>query len=221
MSTIVDFQKLKKLTDGKGIELLVASAAPRLQPLLADGGIVENRPDKPPQFDDLDRALEWCESILLREASMLDEERVTVEQQLAQHAIVGSLDASAAGEFLERIETTVGDAIFKQGDESDSLYFIESGRVDVLLQDEGERELRLRSMTAGAVIGEVGFYLGEARSASIVVTEAGVLQRLSHEALRDMEERAPQTASAIHVLIASMLSNRLSTTNRLVQELMD
>ncbi|MDE2747917.1 MAG: SulP family inorganic anion transporter [Chloroflexota bacterium] len=221
VSTIVDFQKLKQLMDGKGIELLVSSATPRLQPLLADGGIVVSRPDKPPLFDDLDRALEWCESILLREASQLDEERVTVERQLAQHAIIRPLDARAAGEFLEQIETKVGDTIFKQGDESDSLYFIESGRVDVLLQVEGERELRLRSMTAGAVIGEVGFYLGVARSASIVVTEAGVLQRLSHEALRQMEERAPQTASSIHVLIASMLSDRLSTTNRLVQELMD
>ena len=99
--------------------------------------------------------------------------------------------------------------------------FIESGRVDVLLRDETGQVLRLRSMTAGAVIGEVGFYLGIPRSASIVVTEAGVLQRLNHEALRRMEEEAPQTASAIHVLIASLLSDRLSTTNRLVQELMD
>ena len=221
LSTIVDFQKLKKLTDGKGMELLVSNAAPHLQPMLVDAGIVEGRPDKPALFDDLDRALEWCESILLKEAELLDAARVTFEQQLAQHAIIRGKDASAAQAFLERMETKVGDTIFSQGDESDSLYFIESGRVDVLLRDEAGHVLRLRSMTAGAVIGEVGFYLGKARSASIVVTEGGLLQRLSHEALRQMEETAPQTASAIHVLIASLLSDRLSTTNRLVQELMD
>ena len=221
VSTIVDFQKLKKLTDSKGIELLISNASPQLQPLLAGGGITEERLGGPSLFDDLDHALEWCESILLQEASLLDAQRVTVEQQLAQHAIVRPRDASALGTFLERMETTVGDAIFNQGDHSDSLYFIESGRVDVLLRDEAGHVLRLRSMTAGAVIGEVGFYLGNARSASIVVTEAGVLQRLSHEALRRMEETSPQTASAIHVFIASLLSDRLSTTNRLVQELMD
>ena len=71
------------------------------------------------------------------------------------------------------------------------------------------------------MIGEVGFYLGKTRSASIVVTEAGVLQRLSHEELRNVEVTAPQTATAIHVFIASLLSVRLSTTNHLVQELMD
>ncbi len=221
VSTIVDFQKLKKLADGNGIELLISNASLQLQTLLAGGGITEERLGKPSLFDDLDHALEWCESILLQEASVLDAERVTVEQQLAQQAIVRPRDAGALGDYLERMETGVGDAIFNQGEESDSLYFIESGRVDVLLRDEAGHVLRLRSMTAGAVIGEVGFYLGKARSASIVVTEAGVLQRLSHEALRQMEETAPQTASAIHVLIASMLSDRLSTTNRLVQELMD
>ena len=221
VSTIVDFQKLKRLTDGKGIELLVSNAAPQLQPMLVDAGIVEARRDKPALFDDLDHALESCENMLLREAHLLDAERVTFEQQLAQHTIIRAQDASAAAAFLERMETKVGDTIFNQGDESDSLYFIESGRVDVLLRDEAGHALRLRSMTAGAVIGEVGFYLGKTRSASIVVTEAGLLQRLSHDALRRMEATAPQTASAVHVLIASVLSDRLSTTNRLVQELME
>lgn len=221
VSTMVDFQKLKKLTDANGIELLISDAAPHLQTLLSEGGIVEARPDKPPQFDDLDRALEWCENILLEEANLLRANQVTLEQQLAQHSIIRLEDAAAAQAALERIETKVGDTVFRQGDESDALYFIESGRVDVLLRDEAGHVLRLRSMTAGAVIGEVGFYLGKSRSASIVVTEAGVLQRLSHEALRRMEETAPQTATAIHVFIASLLSDRLSTTNRLVQELMD
>ena len=221
VSTMVDFQKLKKLTDANHIELLISDAAPHLQTLLSDGGIVEAGPDQPPHFDDLDRALEWCENILLAEANLLHANQVTLEQQLAQHAIIRAEDAAAAQAALERIETRVGDTVFRQGDESDALYFIESGRVDVLLRDEAGHVLRLRSMTAGAVIGEVGFYLGKARSASIVVTEAGVLQRLTHEALRRMEVTAPQTATAIHVFIASLLSDRLSTTNRLVQELMD
>ena len=221
VSTMKDFQKLKKLTDAKGIELLVSDAAPHLQTLLSEGGIVEARLDKPSHFDDLDRALEWCEGILLAESNLLDANQVTLEQQLAQHAIIRSEEAAAAQASLDRIETHVGDTVFNQGDESDALYFIESGRVDVLLRDEAGHVLRLRSMTAGAVIGEVGFYLGKARSASIVVTEAGVLQRLSHEALRRMEVTAPQTATAIHVFIASLLSDRLATTNRLVQELMD
>ena len=144
-----------------------------------------------------------------------------MEQQIAQHAKIDSRDVSALREYLERIETEIGDVVFNQGDESDALYLIESGRVDVLLQGDGGEDLRLRSMTAGTVIGEVGFYLGKARSASIVVTEAGVLQRLSHEALRQMEAAEPQAASALHLFITCVLSDRLSTTNRVIQDLMD
>lgn len=221
VSTIVDFQKLKRLTDENGIELLVSSALPHLQRLMADGAITASNQAKPATFDDLDHALEWCESALLKEHNLQDAARVTVAQQLAEHTNIGERDLDNLLKYLERMETRAGDTIFKQGDESDAMYFIESGRVDVLLQVEGERELRLRSMTAGVVIGEVGFYLGKARSASIIVTEDGILQRLSHKALRQMEATDPQTASAIHVLIASILSARLATTNRLVQELVD
>lgn len=221
VSTIVDFQKLKRLTDESDIELLVSSALPHLQQLMADGAITESREAKPALFDDLDHALEWCESALLKEHNLQEVARVTVAQQLEEHTSIAGRGLRNLQKYLERMETQSGETIFNQGDESDAMYFIESGRVDVLLQVEGERELRLRSMTAGVVIGEVGFYLGKARSASIVVTESGVLQRLSHEALRQMETTDPQTAAAIHVLIASILSDRLATTNRLVQELVD
>ena len=220
-STIHDFDKLKRLTDQHGINLLLSNVRPHLQPVLKDGGIAEPKSGAPSLFDDLDHALEWCENTLLAEADLLDSVRVTVAEQLAQHAMIESRDVSALDSYLERIETKVGDTVFQQGDESGDLYFIETGRVDVLLSLPDEGSLRLRSMTAGTVIGEVGFYLNKTRTASVVVTEAGVLQRLSHGALRRMEEADPQTASAIHILISCVLSDRLSSSNRVIQELLD
>lgn len=220
-STIQDFDKLKNLADRHGIHLLLSNVLPHLQPVLEDGGIVELTCGRPSLFDDLDHALEWCENALLADADLLDSGRVTVEEQLAEHAMIESRDLSALHSYLERIETSVGDVVFEQGDESDALYFIEAGRVDVLLRLPDEGQLRLRSMTAGTVIGEVGFYLHKARTASVVVTEAGVLQRLGHGALRRMEESHPQTASAVHILIACVLSDRLSTSNRVIQQLLD
>lgn len=220
-STIQDFDKLKKLADQHGIHLLLSNVLPHLQPVLEDAGIAERKSGLPALFDDLDHALEWCENALLADADLLDSARVTVEEQLAEHAMIKSRDLGVLHGYLERIETAVGDAVFEQGDESDALYFIETGRVDVLLRLPDENLLRLRSMTAGTVIGEVGFYLNRARTASVVVTEAGVLQRLSHKALRRMEESHPQTASAIHILISCVLSDRLSSSNRVIQQLLD
>ncbi len=221
VSTSNDFRKLKQLTDRYEIALLFSNVRPHLQPLLAAAGVVQPKTGGPEFFDDLDHALEWCENALLAGAALFAKPLVTVEEQLAQHAIIDNRDASALRRALERVETKAGDVLVRQGDASDAMYFIESGRVDVLLQGDGPEVLRLRSMTAGTVIGEVGFYLKKARTASIVVTEAGVLQRLSLEALRQMEATDPRTASALHMFISCALSDRLSTTNRVIQELMD
>ena len=221
VSTINDFKKMRRLTDRHGIVLLISSVQVHLQPQLAAGGIVERQAGQPQFFDDLDHALEWCENALLEEADLHDATEVPMARQLAQHTQMDSREVDALQKYFERVKTAAGDVIFSQGEESDSLCFIESGRVDVLLQAEGGEVLRLRSMTAGTVIGEVGFYLQKARSASIVVTEAGVLQRLSLDALRQMETADPRTASALHVFITRVLSDRLSTTNRVIQELMD
>ena len=165
-------------------------------------------------------ALEWCENALLRAGGLLETAQVTVEQQLAQRSVLSARDWRALHNCLERIETQAGDRIFAQGDPSDALYFIESGRVDVLLRADSGEELRLRSMTAGTVVGEAGFYLGKPRTASVMVTDAGVLQRLSQDALRQLEETEATTAAAVHEFIARALSDRLSTTNQLIQQLM-
>ena len=220
-STINDFRKLKQLTDRYGIELLFSSVLPALRPLFAGGDILERKAGRPQFYYDLDHALEWCENALLEGAALFAKAQVTVEEQLAQHAMIDSRDASALHRYLERVETEAGDVVVRQGDESDAMYFIESGRVDVLLQGDGPEVLRLRSMTAGTVIGEVGFYLKQARTASIVVTEPGVLQRLSLDALKEMEATDPGAASALHMFITCALSDRLSTTNRVIQDLLD
>lgn len=221
VSTINDLKRLKRFTGRHDIVLIISGALPHLERMLVNGGIVEGAAVKRQLFDDLDRALEWCENILLEGAGAIAAgHQVTLEEQLAQHAMIDSRDVSALANYLERIEIKVGDVVVQQGDEPDAMYFIESGRVDVLLEVGGDEVLRLRSMTAGTVIGEVGFYLKQARTASIVVTEAGVLQRLSLEALRQMEATDPRTASAVHVFITCVLSDRLSTSNRVIQELM-
>lgn len=220
VSTVHDFRKLKKLADRHDIELLICNPLAQLRPLFSEIRIVARRSGESLLFNDLDHALEWCENVLLDEAGLLATMRVTVEEQLAHHTTIHSQDVDALHHYFERLETRVGDTIFKPGDEPDAFYFIESGRVDILLQGEEGQELRLRSMTAGTIVGEVGFYLKKVRSVSIVVTEAGVLHRLDQQALGRMAVSHPHVAAAIQVLITRVLSDRLSNTNRLIEELM-
>ena len=137
VSTVNDFSKLKQLSDRHGIELLFSDVLPHLLPHLDAGGILKRKNGGPLVFDDLDHALEWCENALLTGTDLHAAAQVTVEEQLAQHAIIDSRDVSALHRYLERVETAVGDVVVRQGDAADALYFIESGRVDVLLHGDG------------------------------------------------------------------------------------
>ena len=83
------------------------------------------------------------------------------------------------------------------------------------------RELRLRTMGSGAVVGEMGLYLGQPRSASVVTDEATRVHCLSLSALEQMHREAPATAAAFHRFVASLLVERLAHANATLRVLFD
>jgi SulP family sulfate permease len=76
-------------------------------------------------------------------------------------------------------------------------------------------------MTKGTMIGEIGMYLNQPRNASAIADEVTKAQVLSSASLRDMELRDPPLANALHHAIASLLAERLTATNGLLQRLID
>ncbi len=220
VSTVVDFTKLKQLSKTHGIHILFANVAPDIAEVLVDCGFGELDSDVSQQFEDLDHAMEWCENTLLNHSELPDTKRITVEEQFESRTMTRMLDVSTISKYLERVEIKAGEYIMRQGDDPDVLYFIESGRVDIQLELEDGKSVRLRSMRAGTIVGEVGFYLGRPRSASIVVSEKGIFQKLTRDAYYKMGEEQPEAASGFHVFIACVVSERLASTNHMVEVLM-
>jgi CRP-like cAMP-binding protein len=83
------------------------------------------------------------------------------------------------------------------------------------------RELRLRTMGPGAVIGEMGLYLGQPRSASVVTDQPTHLYCLSAVALETMHRETPAMAAGFHRFVASLLAERLAHANATLQTLVD
>jgi len=81
--------------------------------------------------------------------------------------------------------------------------------------------VRLRTMGAGTVVGEMGLYLQQARSASVVADAPTVVHRLTAEALDRMEHSDPAAAAALHRFMAHLLAERLANTNKTLQALLD
>jgi SulP family sulfate permease len=169
------------------------------------------------RFDDLDHGLEWCEDQLLatHNAAIPD----LLEDQL------GSMMTDTRGllpvlQYMERQQMAAGEVLIRQGEPSNDIYFVESGKLTVSLRLADGSDLRLRTMGAGTVVGEIGVYLHTMASASVIIEEAGAVYRLSREALQKMETANPAAAATFHRLIIKLTASRLVSLNQTIQALM-
>jgi len=221
VSTVVDFAKLKQLATLHGIHMIFANVNPNVRDVLVNYGYGSLDSDVSSVFDDLDHAMEWCENELLEKSDIPEPQRVSIKEQIESRPMMRMLDVALLSKYLQRIDVQVGEYIVQQNDNADAMYFIESGRVDIQLKTENGKTLRLRSMRAGTIVGEVGFYLDRPRSASVIVAESGIFYKLTRSALYQMNEEHPEAASSFHIFIAAVVAERLSATNHIVEALME
>lgn len=107
-----------------------------------------------------------------------------------------------------------GEYLFREGDKGESLYFVGSGTVVVVLQIPSQQEQILRKYKAGAILGEMAIYTGDNRTASVRIENDAVLFRLDKDKLEAMSRRFPASTAALHTYIVMVLSERLSRANR-------
>lgn len=88
---------------------------------------------------------------------------------------VGRLLASE----LELVELSAGQWLFRQGDPGDSMFVLESGRVEVVLLIESGDEMVVDKLERGAIIGEMALLSGLSRAAGVRATEDCTLIRFS------------------------------------------
>ena len=79
--------------------------------------------------------------------------------------------------------------------------------------------LRLETVKNRRVVGEVGFYLGKKRAASVITNEDSVIYRLSIDKLKRLENKNPETASMLHQLVVRLLAERVTRLIRTVNAL--
>ncbi|KAJ3225345.1 Potassium/sodium hyperpolarization-activated cyclic nucleotide-gated channel 4 [Chytriomyces hyalinus] len=79
-----------------------------------------------------------------------------------------------------------GDFITKQGDTGYDMFFILSGKLDVIIQGE-----RVVSLYDGSYIGEVALISKGLRTASVLAAKPSVLYRLSHSDFHEVLEEFP------------------------------
>jgi SulP family sulfate permease len=172
-------------------------------------------------FPDLDHGLEWSEhSLLSALPGQIDGEAPSLDEQL-KDTWPQEVSITRLRSYLEAQRFEKGSYVIRQNGVSESIYFIESGRVTARLEFDDGRFLRLRSMGPGTVVGEVGMFSGGRRMAAVVTEADCVVYRLSAEALKRMRCDDPTLALAFLDFLIRVLAERLTTTGNMVRSLQE
>jgi SulP family sulfate permease len=164
--------------------------------------------------------MEWCEDRLLElDHAASGDIRDPLADQLGRIAGGTTVAVDDFMKFIEPFEAKPGESIIRQKDQSDDLYFIETGKVSVRLETGESRIVRLRSIGPGTIVGEVAFYLGVRRSASVVADLPTTGYRLTRASLERLRAERPDLAAMFHEFIAHRLAERVAETGRLVDNL--
>lgn len=87
---------------------------------------------------------------------------------------------------FEWIELSGGQVLFRQGEQDDSLYFVISGRLRAVRSNEDGERAVLGEIARGETVGELAFFTGEPRIATIVAVRDTLLARVSSEVFREL-----------------------------------
>ena len=96
----------------------------------------------------------------------------------------------------------VGDFIFREGDQGNTAYVVESGVVE-LVKFTGEDYVTLSEITAGTLFGEMAIIDGSPRSASARAKEECMLNEITEAQLKAYMSRSPDTSMDMMRRLAS------------------
>jgi len=94
---------------------------------------------------------------------------------------------------------TPGDYVFRTGDLGDSMYFINSGRVEVV---SGDGKTVLATLSAGSYFGETALLLNQPRNASARAMDYVDLYTLNRNTLAQILKKFPDFQKHLHELAA-------------------
>jgi glutaminase len=207
---VLDFSRVT-VADPAATELLERLAA-ELEP--TDATIVfASRPDGPA----LEAAIEWCEDRILHQYRP---DALGGRDAASFHAqeLLRDLDDDALGAIAMATTTVAleaGDVLFKQGDLADSVYFIRTGALAVMLPLDGTagNARRVARLGPGLAVGEMAIIGDHTRSADVVAVAASDLAELHLADLDELTAVHPDVTHRINLNLARVLADRLRSSN--------
>jgi len=214
-AAMAGFVKIFNMLASAKVNVVLSPATPDVREIVERARKARGRAVAATIEADLDHALEAAEDELLAAHGDTGQSggiAAHLVRELGPHPRLPALISA-----MRRIEMKAQETLISAGEEASDVFVLASGRVKVQVTLASGRKLRLRSLKAGAILGEVAFYLGGKRTADVIVEEDAVLFRLTGSTLKRLETDDAELAVLAHRLFAATLAERLALANRLVQ----
>jgi SulP family sulfate permease len=218
-SAVFSFVRLEQLAEAHKFHLILTDVDDATKTKLTRAGLKDG--DEWIRYTvNMDYGMEWCESkLLLEEGGSTIIRAGTLRAQLKR-----MLPSAEAVEkfmsYLEKEEAGQYHIVINKGDAPDSMYFIDSGELSTRLQIAKGKFIRLWTQSSGTMIGEMGIFLKQPRTATVVANQDSILYRLSVENYNKMMRDDPELAFHLHQWIVRVLSVRLAENNHTLEALL-
>lgn len=207
-TAVLSFKKINQIVESNQVYLVLAHLSEKMRRRFELDGLCEDS-EWVRIFSDLDHSLEWCENQLLsRNKGSARKIPDSLSAQLVESGFNRAYIQRLL-QFLERVVAQAGETLIQQGEQADSLFFIEQGTVSVYSKQKNGEPLRLRTLGLGTSVGELGLYLRTERTASVIADTPAVTYRLTRQSIEAMTAKDPELAAVFHEYIAYLISKRL------------
>ena len=219
-SAVLSLVKLRNFCDTHGVTLLYAGlsvpmlvAFERAELFGGDGSHAV--------FPTRNDALEWCEDTVLQHLEGDSEPQSTDAFMRWLGAELGEEEAAVLiDRYFERRAVEAGITLYRQGEPSDTIDLIAAGSVAVSVNGDGGKELKVRRMAGHTVVGEMGFFRGMSRAASVSSEGATVVFTMDRASFDQMLRDDADIAAVFLQFIIRALSDRVEFANQEISALM-
>jgi SulP family sulfate permease len=218
-SAVFSFVRLKQLAESHRFHLILTEVDPQTREQLIRAGIKVNE-EWVRFFTSLDYGMEWSEARLLFDEGSPSLIRAGSLRAQLKKLLHSDEERERFMSYLEKVEVLEYHIVIKRGDPPDSMYFIDSGQLTTRLEIPNGKFIRLRTQGGGTMIGEMGLFLRQSRTATVIADQPSVLYCLTQEAYDRMMQDDPELAFHLHQWIGSVLSVRLAENNHTLEALL-
>ncbi len=205
-TAVLVFERIAAIAEEHDLELILTGASAAVRGQFAE--LVDRHAERVVDAPDLDHGMARCEDVLLGDATNLSPVEAFPEQLLAR-----------LGPHLCSRTVAPGERLMRRGDPTPGMFLITEGRATVLMATEGDKDVRLRSIQEGTILGEISLYRDEPCGATVVADTVCEVLHLSPSVFDQLATRDPEAAAELHHFVARILAGRVDHANRAVTAL--